>query len=45
MKEARKHAAWYIKGFRGAAQYRADIGKLSSLDELSELAYKIMQAC
>ena len=43
IKEARKHAAWYIKGFKGAAQYRADIGRLSSLDELYELAFRITQ--
>ena len=44
IKEARKHAAWYIKGFKGAAQYRAYIGKLSSLDELTELACRILQS-
>lgn len=44
MREARKHAAWYIRGVRNAAQYRNAIGKLSSLEELAELAYKVTQA-
>ncbi|MGN1193912.1 MAG: tRNA dihydrouridine synthase DusB [Acutalibacteraceae bacterium] len=41
IKEARKHAAWYIKGIRGAAAYRQQIGMLSSIEQLHELAYKI----
>ena len=41
IKEARKHAAWYIKGMRGAATYRQQIGMLSSIEQLHELAYKI----
>ena len=41
IKEARKHAAWYIKGMRGAAAYRQQIGMLSSVEQLHELAYKI----
>ncbi len=44
MREARKHAAWYIRGVRGAAQYRNAIGKLSTYDELAELAYRVTQA-
>lgn len=42
IREARKHAAWYIKGIRGAAQYRQQVGALSSVEELRELAYKII---
>ena len=41
IKEARKHAAWYIKGIRGAAAYRQQIGMLSSVEQLHELAYQI----
>ena len=41
IKEARKHAAWYIKGMRGAAAYRQQIGMLSSIEQLHEIAYKI----
>jgi len=33
MKEARKHAAWYLKGMRGAARYRERCFKLNTLDE------------
>ena len=41
IREARKHAAWYIRGVRGAAGYRQRVGGLSSLEELEELAFKI----
>ena len=41
IKEARKHAAWYIKGIHGAAAYRQQVGTLSSIEQLEELAYKI----
>ncbi len=34
MREARKHAAWYIKGFHGAASLRSCASTLSSLDDL-----------
>ncbi len=42
MREARKHAAWYIKGIRGAAAYRQEVGTLSSIEELHSLAQKII---
>ncbi len=41
IREARKHAAWYIKGIRGAASYRQQAGTLSSIEQLEELAFKI----
>ncbi len=41
IREARKHAAWYTKGLRGASKYRNSLSQLSSLDELKELAYMI----
>lgn len=41
IREARKHAAWYTKGIRGAAQYRREIGMLESIAQLQEIAYKI----
>lgn len=44
MREARKHAAWYIKGMRGAAGFRRDIGLLSSMEELQILALRIIEA-
>lgn len=41
IREARKHAAWYTKGIRGAAQYRRELGTLESVAQLQEIAYKI----
>ncbi|MEG1551296.1 MAG: tRNA dihydrouridine synthase DusB, partial [Oscillospiraceae bacterium] len=43
MREARKHAAWYIKGMRGAAGFRQEIGKLEKMEQLEELAYKVVR--
>ena len=42
MREARKHAAWYIKGMRGAAAFRQEIGQLSTMDELKALAERVI---
>ncbi len=42
IREARKHAAWYIKGIKGAAAYRQQVGTLESIEQLEELAFKIM---
>ena len=42
IREARKHAAWYIKGIRGAAAYRQQVGALSSIEELERLAFQIV---
>lgn len=42
IREARKHAAWYIKGIRGAAAYRQQVGALESIEQLEEMAYKIV---
>ena len=44
MMEARKHAAWYIKGIRGAAAFRQEIGMLSDIDELKTMAEKVIEA-
>mgnify|MGYP000851661058 CR=1 FL=1 len=43
MKEARKHAAWYMKGLRGAASYRKDCGELCEFADLERLAQKVLQ--
>ncbi len=43
IREARKHAAWYIKGIHGAAQYRQQVGTLESIEQLEELAFKIVK--
>lgn len=44
MREARKHAAWYIKGIRGAAAFRQEVGMLSDMEQLHELAQRVI-AC
>ncbi|MDR0530801.1 MAG: tRNA dihydrouridine synthase DusB [Oscillospiraceae bacterium] len=38
MREARKHAAWYMKGLRGAAALRGKIVSVSRYEELEEIA-------
>lgn len=43
MREARKHAAWYTKGLKGAAQKRREIGELSSMEQLFALAAEIIR--
>ena len=37
MSEMRKHAAWYFKGWRGAAALRRDAGKLATYEDLKTL--------
>lgn len=44
MREARKHVAWYIKGFKGAAEFRNKAGRLSTFDQLIELSKEIYKA-
>lgn len=41
MREARKHAAWYIKGMKGAAALRKQAGELKTYDDLIELCRMI----
>ena len=41
MREARKHAAWYLKGLRGAAALRSDCSSLSSLEDFYRLLEKV----
>ena len=43
MREARKHAAWYIKGIRGAAKYRNEIGTLKTIDDLHKLCQRVAE--
>ncbi len=38
MREARKHAAWYMKGLTGAAEFRRRAGALETYAELERLA-------
>lgn len=44
MREARKHAAWYIRGIRGAASLRQEIGSLETLDQLKAIAEKVINS-
>ena len=44
MREARKHAAWYIKGIRGAAALRKEIGEIETPDDLKAIAEKVIEA-
>jgi nifR3 family TIM-barrel protein len=42
MKEARKHAAWYVKGLKGAAECRKHLSQISSFGQLEEIAGEIL---
>lgn len=44
IREARKHAAWYTKGLHGAANYRAQIGQINSIDDLKFVAASLIEA-
>ena len=44
MREARKHSGWYIKGVRGAASLRQEIGSLENMDQLRAIAEKVIKA-
>ncbi len=41
--EARKHAAWYMSGLRGAAMMRREAGQINTLDELAALCCRVIQ--
>ena len=43
MREARKHAAWYFKGMKGAASLRRQAGTLSSFDDLIGLCRSVQE--
>ena len=43
IREARKHAAWYTKGLHSAANYRARIGLISSIEELQQIALELIE--
>ena len=44
MREARKHSGWYIKGMRGAAAFRREIGCLEHMEQLEDLAKKVKES-
>lgn len=44
MREARKHAAWYMKGMRGAAAFRKRSGELCTYEDAVRLASDVLAA-
>lgn len=44
MPEARKHAGWYLKGMRGAAEFRRRAGELCTMDDLDRLIQDVYKA-
>ena len=42
IREARKHASWYIKGLSGAAALRNSINSATSLDEMQNTLQKLL---
>lgn len=43
IREARKHALWYTKGLRGATEYRRQMSNLESIEQLQEIAFRIVK--
>ncbi|MEE1002909.1 MAG: tRNA dihydrouridine synthase DusB [Acutalibacteraceae bacterium] len=41
MRQARKHAAYYMRGIKGASAYRRDCGMLKTFSDLEKLCYKV----
>ncbi len=42
--EGRKHAAWYMRGLRGAAAFRGEAGQIATLDDLAQLCRRVIEA-
>lgn len=40
--EARKHAAWYLNGFRGASVLRKKAGEIKTLSELDDFCHEVL---
>ena len=43
IREARKHALWYTKGLRGATEYRRQMSNLENIEQLQEIAFRIVK--
>jgi len=43
MREARHHAAYYTKGLRGGAKFRARMGSLETFEQLEEITFEILR--
>lgn len=44
LREARKHAAWYMRGLKGAAGFRGEAGQIVTLDDLAQLCRRVIEA-
>ena len=44
LREARKHAAWYMRGLRGAAGFRSEAGKIETIEDLAALCFQVVEA-
>lgn len=44
MLQSRKHMAWYLKGFKGAALFRNEAGRVSTIEEMYQLVEKVLEA-
>lgn len=44
MREMRKHAAWYVRGLRGAAALRAAAGQLTAWEDLTAFCTQVIAA-
>lgn len=42
IRQSRKHIAWYLKGFKGAASLRNEAGHVSSMEEIKSLIQKVL---
>lgn len=43
LQEARKHAAWYMRGLKGAAGFRDEAGRIATLDDLAALCRRVIE--
>jgi len=44
MLQSRKHMAWYLKGFKGAALFRNEAGRVSTIEQMYQLVEKVLEA-
>ena len=44
MLQSRKQIAWYLKGFKGAAQFRYEAGRLCTLEDMCDLIERVLKS-
>ncbi|MBQ7504336.1 MAG: tRNA dihydrouridine synthase DusB [Ruminococcus sp.] len=44
MLQSRKQIAWYLKGFKGAAQFRNEAGRLCTLEDMCDLIERVLKS-